>query len=161
MAPHSSTLARESCGRRSLVGCCPQSHTESDTTEATQRACLHWRIKWQPTPIFLPGESQGQRSLVGCRLWGHTESDMNKPTQQQQQQGSRVLTLSRVLILQQKTLQGLYGRAYLLTSHSLIKDLSMMQMILWSPLALFPCLILYWFRVWVKMNSIIWILNVS
>ena len=31
---------------------------------------MHWRRKWQPTPVFLPGESQGQRSLVGCRLWG-------------------------------------------------------------------------------------------
>ena len=31
---------------------------------------LHWRKKWQPTPVFLPGESQGQGSLVGCRLWG-------------------------------------------------------------------------------------------
>ena len=36
---------------------------------------MHWRRKWQPTPVFLPGESQGQRSLVGCCLWGHTESD--------------------------------------------------------------------------------------
>ena len=36
---------------------------------------IHWRRKWQPTPVFLPGESQGQGSLVGCRLWGHTESD--------------------------------------------------------------------------------------
>ena len=27
---------------------------------------LHWRRKWQPTPVFLPGESQGQGSLVGC-----------------------------------------------------------------------------------------------
>jgi len=36
---------------------------------------LHWRRKWQPTPVFLPGESQGQGSLVGCRLWGRTESD--------------------------------------------------------------------------------------
>ena len=36
---------------------------------------MHWRRKWQPTPVFLPGESQGQRSLVGCRLWGHTELD--------------------------------------------------------------------------------------
>ena len=25
-------------------------------------------IKWQPTPVFLPGESQGWRSLVGCHL---------------------------------------------------------------------------------------------
>ena len=37
--------------------------------------CMHWRRKWQPTPVFLPGESQGRGSLVGCRLWGHTESD--------------------------------------------------------------------------------------
>ena len=36
---------------------------------------MHWRGKWQPTPVFLPGESQGRGSLVGCRLWGHTESD--------------------------------------------------------------------------------------
>ena len=25
----------------------------------------HWRRKWQPTPIFLPGKSYGQRNLVG------------------------------------------------------------------------------------------------
>ena len=47
---------------------------------------MHWRRKWQPTPVFLPGESQGQRGLVGCRLWGHTESSMTEATQQQQQQ---------------------------------------------------------------------------
>ena len=34
---------------------------------------MHWRRKWQPTPVFLPGESQGWQSLVGCRLWGRTE----------------------------------------------------------------------------------------
>ena len=39
---------------------------------------MHWRRKWQPTPVFLPGESQGRRSLVGCRLWGRTESDMTE-----------------------------------------------------------------------------------
>ena len=31
---------------------------------------MHWRRKWQPTPVFLPGESEGQGSLVGCLLWG-------------------------------------------------------------------------------------------
>ena len=40
----------------------------------------HWRRKWQPTPVFLPGESQGLGSLVGCRLWGRTESDMTEAT---------------------------------------------------------------------------------
>ena len=41
---------------------------------------MHWRRKWQPTPVFLPGESQGCRSLAGCRLWGRTESDMTEAT---------------------------------------------------------------------------------
>ena len=41
---------------------------------------MHWRRKWQPTPVFLPGESQGRRSLVGCCLWGHTESDTTEAT---------------------------------------------------------------------------------
>ena len=36
---------------------------------------MHWRRKWQPTPVLLPGESQGRGSLVGCHLWGRTESD--------------------------------------------------------------------------------------
>ena len=40
----------------------------------------HWRRKWQPTPVFLPGESQGPGSLVGCRLWGRTESDATEVT---------------------------------------------------------------------------------
>ena len=47
---------------------------------------MHWRRKWQPIPVFLPGESQGRGSLVACCLWGHTESDTTEVTQQQQQQ---------------------------------------------------------------------------
>ena len=43
-------------------------------------ARVHWRRKWQPTPVFLPGESQGQGSLVGCRLWGRTELDTTEAT---------------------------------------------------------------------------------
>ena len=41
---------------------------------------MHWRRKWQPTTMFLPGEFQGQGSLMGCRLWGHTELDMTEAT---------------------------------------------------------------------------------
>ena len=41
---------------------------------------MHWRRKWQPTPVFLPGESQGWQSLVGCSLWGRTELDMTEVT---------------------------------------------------------------------------------
>ena len=41
---------------------------------------MHWRRKWQPTPVFLPGESQGRGSLVGCRLWDRSELDTTKVT---------------------------------------------------------------------------------
>ena len=27
---------------------------------------MHWRRKWQPTPVFVPGESQGRGSLVAA-----------------------------------------------------------------------------------------------
>ena len=53
---------------------------------------MHWRRKWQPTAVFLPGESQGQGSLVGCHLWGRTELDTIEVTQQQQQQQSMVMS---------------------------------------------------------------------
>ena len=41
---------------------------------------MHWRRKWQPTPVFLPEESQGQGSLMGFRLWGRTELDTAEAT---------------------------------------------------------------------------------
>ena len=41
---------------------------------------MHWRRKWQPTPVFLPGESQGRGSQVGFRLWSRTESDATEVT---------------------------------------------------------------------------------
>ena len=39
---------------------------------------IPWRMKWQPTPVFLPEKSHGQRSLVGYSSWGHKESDMTE-----------------------------------------------------------------------------------
>ena len=44
-------------------------------TQLSDFTFTHWRRKWQPTPVFLPGESQGRWSMVGCHLWGRTESD--------------------------------------------------------------------------------------
>ena len=41
---------------------------------------VHWRRKWQLTPVFLPGESQGRQSLVGCCPWGRTELDTTEAT---------------------------------------------------------------------------------
>ena len=65
------------------VGCRPWGREESDTTERLHfhfSLFMHWRRKWQPTPVFLPGESQGRGSLVGCHLWGRTESDTAEAT---------------------------------------------------------------------------------
>ena len=83
MAPHSSTLAwkipwTEEPGRLQSMGSLRVGHDWA--TSLSLFTFLHWRRKWQPTPVFLPGESQGQRSLVGCRLWGCTESDTTEVT---------------------------------------------------------------------------------
>ena len=34
---------------------------------------MHWRRKWQPTPVFLPGESQGRRAWWAA-VYGVTQS---------------------------------------------------------------------------------------
>ena len=83
IATHSSTLAwkipwMEGPGRLQSMGLWRVRHDWS--TSLSLFTFMHWRRKWQPTPVFLPGESQGQRSLVGCRLWGCTESDMTETT---------------------------------------------------------------------------------
>ena len=39
---------------------------------------IPWRMKWHPTPIFLPGKSHRQRCLVGYSPWGRKELDMNE-----------------------------------------------------------------------------------
>ena len=75
MAPHSSTLAwkvplmGEPGGLQSM-GLLRVGH--NSVTSLSFFIFMHWRRKWQPTPVFLPGESQGQGSLVGYRLWGRT-----------------------------------------------------------------------------------------
>ena len=51
---------------------------------------MHWRRKWQPTPVLLPGESHGGRSVVGYSPWGRKESD----TTQRLHFTSRVNTLA-------------------------------------------------------------------
>ena len=57
-----------------------KSRTQLSDFPFTLLTFIHWRRKWQPTPVFLPGESQGRGSLVGCRLWGCTESDTTEAT---------------------------------------------------------------------------------
>ena len=75
MAPHSSVLAWRIPGTGCLVGCSTWGHQESDTTEQLDFTFtfMHWRRKWQPTPVFLPGESQG-RGAWWAAIYGVTQS---------------------------------------------------------------------------------------
>ena len=67
MAPHSSPLAwkipwTEEPGRLQSMG--SQRVRHDWATSLSLFTFMHWRRKWQPTPVFLPGESQGRRSLA-------------------------------------------------------------------------------------------------
>ena len=81
MAPHSGTLTwrivwMEEPGRLQSMGLRRVGHKRVTSLFTF----MHWRRKWQPTPVFLPGESQGGWSLVGCHLRGCTESDTTEAT---------------------------------------------------------------------------------
>ena len=83
MATHSNTLAwkiqwAEEPGRLQSMGSLRVGHDSA--TSLSLFTFIHWRRKWQPTPVLLPGESQGQGSLVGCHLWGRTQSDTTEMT---------------------------------------------------------------------------------
>ena len=72
ITPYSSTLAwkipwTEEPGRLQSMGSRRVRHDWA--TSLSLFTFMHWRRKWQPTPVFLPGESQG---------WGHTESNTLK-----------------------------------------------------------------------------------
>ena len=78
MAPHFSTLAwkipwTEEPGRLQSMGSLGVGHNWA--TSLSLFTFTHWRRKWQPTPVFLPGGSQGWQSLACCSPWGHRESD--------------------------------------------------------------------------------------
>ena len=88
MATHSSTLAwkipwTEEPGRLQSIGSWRVGHDWAASISFF--TFMHWRRKWEPTQVFLPGKSQGQGSLVGCPLWGCTESDTTEATSQQLQ----------------------------------------------------------------------------
>ena len=87
MAPHSSTLAWKiprtvEPGRLQSMGSLRVRHDWA--TSLSLLTYMHWRRKWHPTPVLLPGKSHGRWSLVGCYLWGRTESDTTETTEQQQ-----------------------------------------------------------------------------
>ena len=80
MAPHSSTLVwkipwTHEPGRLQSMESLRVGHDRATSLSFSLFTFMHWRRKWQPTPVFLPGESQGRRSLVSHRV-GHDWSDL-------------------------------------------------------------------------------------
>ena len=76
MATHSGTLAwkipwMEEPGRLQSMGSLRVRHDEA--TSLSLVTFMHWRRKWQPTPVLLSGESQGRESLVAA-IDGVTQS---------------------------------------------------------------------------------------
>ena len=76
MAPHSSTLAwripwMEEPGRLQSMGSLRVGHDW--VTSLSLFTFTHWRRKWQPTPVFLPGESQG-RGAWWAAVYGVAQS---------------------------------------------------------------------------------------
>ena len=76
MAPHASTLAwkipcTEEPGRLQSMGSLRVRHDWA--TSLLLFTFMHWRRKWQPTPVFLPGESQGRGSWWAA-VYGVTQS---------------------------------------------------------------------------------------
>ena len=45
---------------------------------------MHWRRKWPPAPVFLPGKFHGQRSLAGYSSWGHKDLSTEHRAQRKQ-----------------------------------------------------------------------------
>ena len=83
MATHSSTLAwkipwMEEPGRLWSMASLRVGHDWA--TSLSRFTVMHWRRKWQPTPVFLPGESQ-DRGGWWAAIYGVTQSwDTNETT---------------------------------------------------------------------------------
>ena len=76
MATHSSPLAwkipwAEEPGRLQSMGSLRVRH--DGATSLSLFTFMHWRRKWQPTPVFLPGESQG-RGAWWAAIYGVAQS---------------------------------------------------------------------------------------
>ena len=76
MVPHSSTLAwkipwTEEPGRLQSMGLLRFGHDWA--TSLSLFTFTHWRRKWQPTPVFLPGESQ-DRGTWWASVYGVAQS---------------------------------------------------------------------------------------
>ena len=114
MAPHSRTLAwtipwMEEPGRLLSMGSLRVRHDWASSLSLF--TFTHWRRKWQPTPVFLPGESQGTGEpgglpSMGSHRVGHDWSDLAAAVLSHPQQ-QRVVKVAAVYIWFLQTLESL------------------------------------------------------
>ena len=83
MAPHSSTLAwkipwTEEPGGLQSMGSLRVGHNWA--TSLSLFIFMHWRRKWQHTPVFLPGESQVELGGLPSLFYMRSNPDLQKDT---------------------------------------------------------------------------------
>ena len=130
MASYSSTLAwkipwtEEPGGLRSM-GSRRVGHDWA--TSLSLFTLLHWRRKWQPTPMFLPGESQGRWSLVGCRLWGRTGLDTTERLSSSSSSSQWMWAASRRTVCGQQPARKWGPQSYNLKEPNFANNLKMLE----------------------------------
>ena len=95
MASHSSTLAwkipwMEEPGRLQSMGVLRVWHEWA--TSLSLFTFMHWRRKWQPTPVFLPGESQG------LEVWWAAIYGVAQSRTRLKQHSINIVTLTKILL---------------------------------------------------------------
>ena len=133
MAPHSSTLAwkipwMEEAGGLQSMGSRRVGHDWA--TSLSLFTFMHWRRKWQPTPVFLPGESQG-RGAWWAAVSGVAQSRTRLKRLSSSSSSSTFLWLSSIYLL-------LFGDSTLKTSWGKKQTFSTIPGVRWSLLGLFP-----------------------
>ena len=123
MAPHSNTLAwkipwMEEPGRLQSMGSLRVGHDWATTLSLI--TIMHWRRKWQSTPVFWPGESQGWGEPGGLPSMGSHRVRQTEATYQLQEHISHLLWFLKIkyLLIDYKPVQcmfsvlGFWGHAF-------------------------------------------------
>ena len=115
---------------------------------------MHWRRKWQPTPVFLPGESQGREAWWAAvygvaqsrtrlrRLSSSSSSSLLAPPSGQQSQFSSVQSLSHVRLFSTPWTAAHQASLSITISQSLLKFMSIMLVMPFNHLILCRSLLL-------------------
>ena len=133
MATHSSTLVwkipwLEEPGGLQSMGSRRVGHDW--VTSLSLFTIMHWRRKWQPTPVFLPGESRDGRAwwaaVCGLHRVGHDWCNLAAATTcaRNYSKGFHVLTLLIFVTARQKHINWAYYPLLLICFNPIIKTIN-------------------------------------